>query len=241
MRDIGLDQLVRSPPHLPEQLDPSVLPVDKPEGLTSFDVIRKLRRVLRVRKMGHAGTLDPMATGLLIVLVGAATKLQQRFMDLDKEYRGVLRLGEITASFDAETEVDIRKDPSHITEEDVERARRRFVGSIRQQTPPYSAVKRGGERLYKKARRGENVQAPLRDVFIADFSILYRSGADLAFTVRCSKGTYIRSLAHEFGMELGVGAHLVSLMRTAIGPFHVADAWNISDLQQAADRAFSND
>lgn len=237
MRDISLDGFVCSPPDLPESLEHGVFPVDKPHGWTSFDVIRRLRPVLGVRKMGHAGTLDPMATGLLIVLVGRATKLQDRFLELEKEYEGVLRLGEITPSYDAETEVQERRDWSGISDEDLERTRRTFIGSIVQQSPAYSAVKVGGERLYKKARRGENVVPPKRVVSIEDFALTGRHGANVFFTVRCSKGTYVRSLVHEYGLDLGVGAHLLALRRTAIGSYHVRDAWRLPDLEAAAEQA----
>jgi tRNA pseudouridine55 synthase len=183
--------------------------------------------------MGHAGTLDPMATGLLIVLVRHATKLQDRFLNLEKEYEGVFRLGEVTASFDAETEVVERNDWTVASDADLDRARSRFVGPIVQQTPVYSAVKVGGERLYKKARRGEDVVTPKRSVTIEEFILTGRQGADISFKVRCSKGTYIRSLAHEFGDALGVGAHLIALRRTAIGTLSVNDAWQISDIESA--------
>lgn len=184
--------------------------------------------------MGHAGTLDPMATGLLIILVGRTTKLMNRFMNLDKVYEGVLRLGEVTPSYDAETEVAERRDWSAVTADGIEEARRQFLGSIEQTTPAYSAVKVGGERLYKKARRGESIDLPPRQVTIDSFEITGRDGQDVSFTVRCSKGTYIRSLAHEFGQALGVGAHLVALRRTAIGPFSVEEAWSLPELEEAA-------
>ncbi len=237
IRDIPLDDVVWPPPCLPHSLERVVLPVDKPYGWTSFDVLRRLRRVLGVRKMGHAGTLDPMATGLLIVLVGRATKLHDRFLSLNKEYAGVLRLGEITASYDAETEVHEKHDWSEVSDDDLERTRRQFVGSIVQQAPAYSAVKVGGERLYKKARRGEDVVPPTRMVTIVGFEITNRDGADVSFILRCSKGTYVRSLAHEFGLKLGVGAHLSALRRTAIGKFRVEDAWRVSDVESAAAKA----
>ena len=233
IRDISLGQVVCTPPVLPDSLEQVVLPLDKPKGWTSFDVLRRLRRVFGVRKMGHAGTLDPMATGLLIVLVRRATKLQDRFLNLEKEYEGVFRLGEVTASFDAETEVVERNDWTVVSDADLDRARSRFVGPIVQQTPVYSAVKVGGERLYKKARRGDDVVTPKRSVTIEEFILTGRQGADISFKVRCSKGTYIRSLAHEFGDALGVGAHLIALRRTAIGTFSINDAWQIPDIESA--------
>lgn len=207
--------------------------IDKPKGWSSFDVIRKLRHLLLVRKIGHAGTLDPMATGLLICLVGRATKLMESFMGQPKVYTGTFRLGEVTPSYDAETDVTTRKAWDHISDADLDNARPQFLGNIEQITPMYSAVKVNGERLYKKARRGEEVARPPRQVHIERFELTKREGADVSFEVACSKGTYIRSLAHEMGQVLGVGAHLVALRRTAIGPHQVDEAWTLDDLAQA--------
>ena len=218
---------------LPGSWERAVLLVDKPAGWTSFDVIRRLRRVLPVRKIGHAGTLDPMATGLLICLVGRATKLMEAFMGMPKEYTGTLRLGEVTPSYDADTEVSERRDWRHLTDADLEAARLRFVGDIEQRPPIYSAVKVEGERLYKKARRGETMETPPRRVSVTAFELTGRDGADVSFLVRCSKGTYVRSLAHDFGAVLGVGAHLVALRRTAIGPYRVDRAWTPGGLAEA--------
>lgn len=229
-----LDEVVYPSPSLPESFERAVLPIDKPKWHTSFDVVRTIRR-LTEQKVGHAGTLDPMATGLLVMLVGRATKLMEPFMELPKTYAGTLRLGEVTPSYDTETEVVERHDWSHLTDDDLEAARDPFLGLITQRPPMYSAVKVGGERLYKKARRGEKVDRPPRQVQIEAFEITGRDGADVSFRVECSKGTYVRSLAHDFGRELGVGAHLVALHRTAIGPYHVDDAWTIEQLTEALD------
>ncbi len=224
-------------PNLPERFERAVLLVDKPSGWTSFDVIRKLRGLLShaagtsVRKIGHAGTLDPMATGLLICLIGRATKEMEAFMGLPKTYEGALRLGEVTPSYDAETDVGERRAWQHLTQADLEAARQVFLGSITQLPPMYSAVKVGGERLYKKARRGEQVERPPRQVRIDAFTLTGWEGPDVSFHVRCSKGTYIRSLAHDLGQRLGVGAHLVALRRTAIGPHQIAEAWTIDQLE----------
>ncbi len=227
------DHLVYGYPRLPDRWEAAVLLIDKPRGLTSFDVIRRLRKLLRVRKIGHAGTLDPLATGLLICLVGRATRWMTHFMAQDKEYEGVLRLGEVTPSYDAETEVVARRPWEHLTEEDLERARQQFVGALVQQVPAYSAVKVRGKRLYKQARMGQVVERPRRHVQIYTFDLLGREGPDVTFRVHCSKGTYIRSLVHDFGQALGCGAHLVALRRTRSGPYHVEQAWTLERLAEA--------
>ena len=223
-------------PALPESWDPLILLVDKPKGWSSFDVIRKLRRISPIRKIGHAGTLDPMATGLLICLSGKATKLMNHFLGHDKEYTATIRLGQTTASFDAETEVEHEVDTSGITDADIEQAITAFTGDITQQTPVYSAVKMGGERLYKKARRGERIKPPSRLVTVHSFDVLGRNGDDLEVRIACSSGTYIRSLAHELGQALGVGGHLVALRRTRIGDLNVDDAWDMEGLLAASAR-----
>lgn len=230
-----LDDVVYPAPTLPDSFERVVLPIDKPQWRTSFDVVRIVRRMTG-QKVGHAGTLDPMATGLLIILVGRATKLMEAFMGLPKTYEGTLRLGAVTPSYDAETEVTERREWSHLTDTDLEAARAPFLGTITQRPPMYSAVKVKGERLYKKARRGETVERPPRQVRIDAFEVTGREGADVSFRVECSKGTYIRSLAHDFGQELGVGAHLVALRRTAIGPYRVDDAWTLDALEAAVSR-----
>ena len=215
-----------------EQLpDGFAILIDKPKGITSFGAIRRLRRVFGIKKVGHAGTLDPMATGLLIVLVGRkATREQDRFTGLPKVYSGAIRLGETTASYDTETPVEESKPTDHLTESDLEAARQKFVGEIEQYPPMFSAIKVGGERLYKKARRGEMIEIKPRHVTISRFDLVERRGSDVDFLVHCTKGTYIRSLAHDLGEELGVGGHLVALRREAIGPYRVEDAWGLEEL-----------
>lgn len=225
-----LSDIVYGPPNLPETFERAVLPVDKPQWDTSFDVVRTVRR-LTEQKVGHTGTLDPMATGLLILLVGRATKQMETFLELPKTYTGTLRLGAVTPSYDTETDVTERSDWSGVTDDDLDAARDPFLGTIVQRPPMYSAVKVKGERLYKKARRGERVERPPRQVRIDAFDITGRDGADVSFRVVCSKGTYIRSLAHDYGQTLGVGAHLVALRRTAIGPYDVAQAWSLDTLR----------
>lgn len=227
-----ITSIVFRQPDIPPSWERAVLLIDKPQNWSSFDVIRKLRRIIGVRKIGHAGTLDPMATGLLICLVGRATKLMETFMHLTKTYEGTLRLGEVTPSYDAETEVTHREAWQHLQKPDLERARDKFLGEVEQVPPMYSAIRVKGERLYKKARRGEEVKRPSRLIRVDEFSLTERTEADVSFVVRCSKGTYIRSLAHDMGQELGVGAHLVALRRTAIGPFTVQDAWTLPALSE---------
>ena len=215
---------------------PCALLVDKPKAITSFGVVKKVRWALGEKKVGHAGTLDPMATGLLIVLLGReATRQQDRFMGLPKVYTGTVRLGQTTASYDAETDVEAAADATAVTRADVEAAIEAFVGEIQQVPPVYSAIKRGGERLYKKARRGDAVEIEPRPTTVYAFDVRdHRSGpgvtVDVDVRVECSKGTYIRSLAHDLGAALGVGGHLVALRREAIGPFRVAEAFALADL-----------
>lgn len=216
--------------NLPEDWDPLILPIDKPGDWTSFDVIKKLRGVSPIRKMGHAGTLDPMATGLLIVLSGKATKLMNHFLEQDKEYVATIRLGQTTASYDAETDVEVERDASGITDAMIEEAIPAFTGAITQITPVYSAVKVEGERLYKKARRGERVKLPYRHVNVHAFDVNGRHGNDLDVSITCSSGTYIRSLAHELGEALNVGGHLVRLRRTRIGGITDEQAWPLESL-----------
>ncbi len=213
--------------------DGFVLPIDKPQGITSFDVIRRLRRVLGVRKIGHAGTLDPMATGLLVCLVGTATKQADHFQALTKGYEGTIRLGGRTASQDAETPVEDVVATDHLTAEAVREAAATFVGDIEQIPPMYSAVKVGGERLYKKARKGETVERQPRPVSIYFFDVDATALPDVPFAVACSKGTYIRTLAADLGETLGVGGYLTRLRRVGIGTLSVDDAWTLDALADA--------
>ena len=218
---------------LPDDFSAAVLLIDKPIGWSSFGVVKRVRRLVQGRKVGHAGTLDPAASGLLICLVGRATKSMESFMHMTKSYQGVLRLGETTPSLDAETPVIERRPWEHLTPENLDKASKQFVGTIQQKPPMYSAVKVAGERLYKKARRGEWVERKLNTVEVYSFELTNIHGPDVAFSVRCSKGTYIRSLAHDFGQTLGVGAHLVALRRTAIGNYSVENAWTIDALTES--------
>lgn len=207
--------------------------IDKPEGWTSFDIVNKIRIILKHEagipkiKVGHAGTLDPLATGLLLVCTGKFTRKIQDLSGLDKEYTGRIRLGATTPSYDKETAEENITDFSHLTEDDIEGARKKFTGVIMQVPPLYSAKKIGGKRAYEYARNREEVRIEPRPVTIHEFEI---TGLDLPyvdFRVRCSKGTYIRSLAHDFGHELKTGGYLDSLRRTAVGEFRVEDALTI--------------
>ena len=210
-----------------------VIPIDKPKGITSFGVIRRLRGILKVKKIGHAGTLDPMATGLLICLVGReATRCADVFQGQHKLYSGTIKLGETTASYDAETDVVESRDTSGVTPEQVAEAATQFVGEIEQIPPVYSAIKKDGERLYKKARRGEEVDVPPRQVTVFFFDVDPSNLPDVTFETGCTKGTYVRSLAHDLGAALGVGGHLTALRRLAIGDTHVDGAWTLERLEE---------
>ncbi len=219
---------------LPEGLAGAGLLIDKPKGWTSFDVIRVLRQMLPICKIGHAGTLDPAATGLLICLVGrSATRHMEAFMQMPKRYEGVMQLGAVTSSWDADTPVTKRQPWEHLAAEDLEHARKQLIGVIQQQPPMYSAVKVGGERLYQKARRGEVVNRKSNEVTVHAFNIVVWQGADIHFMIRCSKGTYIRAIARDMGRALGVGAHLTALRRTEIGRYRVDEAWTMGRLAMA--------
>jgi tRNA pseudouridine55 synthase len=197
--------------------------VDKPRGMTSHDVVDAVRRSTGTRKVGHAGTLDPMATGVLLVGVGRATRLLRYLSGLDKEYEGTGRLGEETDTLDAEGRV-VRTADVDVTRQQLQRAMSELVGEIEQKPPAYSAVKVGGQKLYKAARRGQAVDAPPRAVRVDAFDLVDLDGRDFEFRARCSSGTYLRVLGADVGTRLGCGAHLIRLVRTAIGPFSLERA-----------------
>ena len=204
-----------------------LLLIDKPRGMTSFAVVSRIRRILGVRRVGHTGTLDPMATGLLPICLGQATKLARFVTDADKGYRARVLLGVATDTLDADGRVTGVDDPERIRAIDETAFRGaldQFRGEITQTPPAYSAIKVDGERLYAKARRGETVEAPPRQVVIHALTLVEAAPPEFAVDVRCSKGTYIRTLAADVGARLGVGAHLVDLRRTAVGPHDVTDA-----------------
>lgn len=212
--------------------DGEVLLVDKPLRWTSFDVVHKIRNAIKPLKVkvGHAGTLDPLATGLLIICTGKFTKRIDEFQAQEKTYTGTITLGATTPSYDLEREIDERFDLAGITHEQILETAKLFLGEIEQVPPAHSAIKIGGERVYEKARRGESVAVKPRRVHIREFEIVHIDIPYVEFRIVCSKGTYIRSLAHDFGKMMNNGAHLSQLRRTKIGDFDVVDAWQLSDL-----------
>lgn len=204
-----------------------ILLIDKPYRWTSFDVVNKLRYVLKIKKIGHAGTLDPLATGLLIVCVGKMTKRIDEFMGLEKEYTGTMVIGQTTPSHDLETEVSAPQDISAITHDMIVEASRNFVGEISQLPPMHSAIRVGGKRAYAFARKGNEVELKPRTVEVREFEITDVRPPEVDFRIVCSKGTYIRSIARDMGTTLGVGAYLSALRRTRIGTFSIDDALTI--------------
>jgi tRNA pseudouridine55 synthase len=205
--------------------------VDKPAGLTSHDVVDVVRKRLRTRKVGHAGTLDPMATGLLIVGVGRATRLLRFLSDLPKTYEGSARLGQETDTLDADGTI-VRTSEVAITRHALEAAVAAFVGESMQRPPAYSAVKVGGTKLYEAARRGATIEAAPRPILVAAFDVAAFDGRDFDFRMTCSSGTYVRVLVADVGGMLVCGAHLTRLVRTAIGPFGVRDAVRPDDVRE---------
>ncbi|MEO8292476.1 MAG: tRNA pseudouridine(55) synthase TruB [Actinomycetota bacterium] len=202
-----------------------LLLIDKPPGITSHDAIDRVRRSLGTRKVGHAGTLDPMATGLLLIGVGRATRLLRFLGDLDKTYEGTARLGVETDTLDADGEVTRTVPvPTTITRDAIRRAMTSLEGSSMQRPPAYSAVKVGGRKLYEAARAGEVLEAAAREIRVRGFELVRAAGVDVDFRVVCSSGTYVRVLLADVGTTLGCGAHLTRLRRTSIGPFEVERA-----------------
>jgi tRNA pseudouridine55 synthase len=206
--------------------------VDKPLNWTSFDVVGKIRNSTRIKKIkvGHAGTLDPLATGLLIICTGKLTKKVDEFLAEEKEYTGTITLGATTPSYDLETEINHTFPTDHITEEMIAEAAKTFEGEIEQVSPLYSALRIDGERAYHKARRGEEVKMKARKVRIEAFEVTKIEMPIIHFRIVCSKGTYIRSIAHDIGKILQSGSHLSSLRRTRSGNFKIEDAWNLESL-----------
>lgn len=222
-----------------DYLSGKVLLIDKPLNWTSFQVVNKLRweikQAFKIKKIkvGHAGTLDPLATGLLVICTGKMTKQIDTFQGQEKEYTGTIVLGSTTPSFDLETEINETFETSHITETLINETTKQFVGDIDQFPPVFSALKKDGKRLYEFARAGENVEIKPRTVNISEFEITKIDDLQIDFRVVCSKGTYIRSLANDFGKALNSGAHLSALRRTKIGTFHVENASSIEAFIEA--------
>lgn len=208
-----------------------VLLINKPFRWTSFDVVNKLRNRLKIKKVGHAGTLDPLATGLLIICTGKMTKQIEAFMGLEKEYTGKFIVGRSTPSHDLETEVTEEKDLSSLTDDRIIAATKALTGSIQQVPPMHSAIKIGGKRAYLFARKGQDLILKTREVEVKTFDITRIALPEVSFRIVCSKGTYIRSIARDFGNALGVGAYLTELCRTRIGGFRLEDALEIDQVQ----------
>jgi tRNA pseudouridine55 synthase len=211
------------------------LNIDKPAGITSHDVVVQTRRLLKIKKVGHSGTLDPLATGVLILCLGRGTRLVQFLDESEKVYQTSIRLGIETDTGDLEGKVIQQTDPSAITQAEIETALGKFIGEIEQIPPMYSAIKKNGKKLYELARAGETIQRQPRKVHIDQIHIIAFKKPLLTLSITCSRGTYIRSLAHDLGRRLGCGACLKELRRTRSGPFDINAAWTpeeIKDLQQ---------
>ena len=204
--------------------------IDKPHEWTSFDVVKKVRNALRIKKVGHAGTLDPLATGLLIVCAGKYTKQIDTYMGQEKEYTGTFVIGATTESFDLEKPVIPVADPSHIQLDDILKAVAQLTGDILQIPPMHSAIKVDGKRVYESARKGIEVKMEARATQVREFEITRFEGDEVDFRISCSKGTYIRSLARDLGELLGTGAYMKSLCRTRIGNFLLSDARELIEL-----------
>lgn len=209
-----------------------LLLINKPYTWTSFDVVGKIRNTIKPLKVkvGHAGTLDPLATGLLIVCTGKLTKQIDTYQAEDKEYTGTITLGATTPTYDLESKIDNTFDIHDIDQAAILKTAESFVGEQQQYPPAHSAIKVGGERVYEKARRGETVELKSRPITIHSFIVEKIELPHVFFRIRCSKGTYIRSIAHDFGKRLANGSHLSSLCRTRSGDFDVKDAWELPDL-----------
>jgi len=205
-----------------------VILIDKPSGPTSFQIVSKVRKITGVKKVGHSGTLDPKASGLMIVCTGKKTKMMDTFINLNKTYSGIIRLGLSSPSMDTETECVETPLPDNLSEEKILEVRDSFLGEIEQTPPMYSAVKIDGKKLYNLARKGKSIEREPRKIFIEKFGIDKIDLPDIHFTITCSKGTFIRVIADEFGKKLNTGGVLIELRRLAIGNFLVEDAVSLS-------------
>ena len=214
-----------------------VLLINKEINWTSFDVVKKIKNLLKEKfrfkkiKVGHAGTLDPLATGLLVICTGKSTKMISEIQNQKKEYTGEFTMGATTPSYDLETEIDNRYDISNISESDISSKTKLFIGEVFQKPPIFSAIKVKGERLYEKARRGEKINIKKRKITVYNFKLTEILLPKIHFIIECSKGTYIRSIAHDFGKSLNNGAHLSKLIRTKIGEFDLKDAKSIIEFE----------
>ena len=219
-------------------LNGQVLLIDKPLGWSSFQVVNKLRWLIRKHynikkiKVGHAGTLDPLATGLLIICTGKETKNINTYQAQEKEYTGTITLGGTTPSYDLETEIDQTFLTDHLTEKLLHKTTEQFTGEIQQKPPIFSAIKKDGKRLYELARAGETTEIQARTVTVHDFELTRIALPQVDFRISCSKGTYIRSIAHDYGQALKNGGHLSALRRTGIGNFRVENALSIEEFEE---------
>ena len=209
------------------------LVVDKPVGMTSHDVVQAIRNGTGLRRAGHTGTLDPRASGVLVILVGPAVRLSEYVSASDKRYQAIIRLGGSTDTFDAEGKVTLSKDPLNVTEAQFDKALQTFVGEIEQTPPPYSAVKVQGRKAYEMAREGEEVELAPRKITVHHLEVLEWAPPEVVIDVHCSSGTYVRSLANDLGVMLGCGAYLVGLRRTKSGRFSLRDSVPLRKLQEA--------
>lgn len=208
-----------------------ILLIDKPQGCTSHDVVDRVRRKLKMKRIGHAGTLDPLATGLLIILVGKATKASQYLISLGKKYAATMLLGQATDSQDAEGQVVATHEVPNFSQEQIDAIMQTFDGDQYQLPPMFSAKKVGGVPLYKLARRGEEVERKARFIHISKIEITDFHIPKVAFKLECSKGTYVRTIAHDIGQKLGCGAHLIQLRRTATDKFKIEDALPLAEFE----------
>jgi tRNA pseudouridine55 synthase len=223
----------------PDFVNGELILIDKQIRKTSFDVVYKIRKAIGIQKVGHTGTLDPMATGLLIVCTGKMTKEIARLQGLEKTYTGIITVGKTTPSFDTETEFDSEAGFDYVTEEMILKTRDSFIGKNLQKPPMYSAVKHNGKALYKYARKGVEIERESREINISEFEITGIDLPDLHFKLTCSSGTYVRVIAHDFGRKLGCGAYLKSLRRTNIDGFNVEDALTIPEFLDFTKKYFS--
>ena len=210
-----------------------IIVVNKPSGITSHDVVSRVRRRLNMRRVGHAGTLDPLATGVLVMLIGKSTKLFDKFVAFDKAYAATLKLGTQTTSADITGEVIMQKSFEHIDEQKMRDVLAQFVGEIEQMPPMVSAVKFKGERLYKLARKGMVVDRPVRKIRIDVLRLIRFESPEARFYLECSKGTYVRTLAEDIGERLGCGACITQIERTKVGPFELKDAVVLENLNES--------